>query len=35
VPVDYAAVGELTNAVGDGWRLRVIWTPERIYGEEM
>jgi len=35
VPVDYGTVGDLTNAVGDGWRLRVIWTPERIYGEEM
>ena len=35
VPVDYGTVGDLTNAVGDGWQLRVIWTPERIYGEEM
>ena len=35
VPVDYDIVGELSNAVEDGWRLRVIWTPERIYGEQM
>jgi hypothetical protein len=35
VPVDYGVVGGLTNAVEDGWRLRVIWTPEQIYGKEM
>jgi hypothetical protein len=34
-PVGYGTVGDLTNAVHDGWRLRVIWTPERVYGEEM
>ncbi len=35
VPVDYEKVGDLTNAVGEDWRLRVIWKPEAIYGEEM
>ncbi len=35
VPVDYDTVGGLTNAVGDGWRLRAIWKPEAIYGERM
>jgi hypothetical protein len=35
VPVDYDHVGELSNAVGDGWRLRAIWRPEAIYGEAM
>jgi hypothetical protein len=35
VPVDYDIVGDISNAVEDGWRLRVIWTPERIFGEEM
>jgi hypothetical protein len=35
VPVDYEKVGDLTNAVGDGWLLRAIWKPETIYGEVM
>jgi hypothetical protein len=35
VPVDYENVGDPTNAVGDGWRLRAIWKPGAIYGEQM
>lgn len=35
VPIDYEVVGGLSSAVEDGWRLRVIWTPEPLYGEPM
>lgn len=35
VPIDYEVVGGLSSAVEEGWRLRVIWTPERLYGERM
>jgi hypothetical protein len=35
VPVDYEHVGELSNAVEDGWDLRALWRPESIYGERM
>lgn len=35
VPVDYEHVGELSDAVEDGWKLRALWRPESIYGERM
>jgi hypothetical protein len=35
VPVDYGHVGELSDAVGDGWKLQALWKPESIYGERM
>ncbi len=35
VPVDYEHVGELSNAVEDGWDLRALWRPESIYEERM
>jgi hypothetical protein len=35
VPIDYDTVGSLSNAVGDGWKLRAIWEPESIYEKRM
>ena len=35
VPIDYENVGSLTSAVGPGWELRHIYTPEKIYGMAM
>ncbi len=35
VPIDYDHVGSLSNAVGKGWKLRSIYTPEKAWGLEM
>jgi len=35
VPIDYDHVGSLSNAVGKGWKLRSVYTPEKAWGLEM
>lgn len=35
IPIDYDSVGSLSNAVGEGWKLRAIWEPESIYEKRM
>jgi hypothetical protein len=35
VPIDYQHVGSLSNAVGEGWLLREVYLPEKVYGLTM
>jgi len=32
IPIDYQAVGDITNAMGEEWILTDVWKPEEIYG---
>lgn len=35
VPIDYDHVGELSEAVGKGWKIRELYIPESAWGQEM
>jgi len=35
IPIDFEYVGKLSNAVGEGWELRHIFIPEKIWGLKM
>ncbi len=35
VPIDYDAVGDLTNAVGRDYRIRKVWVPHTVYNHVM